>query len=378
MAGMKDSPFDTGNAMRRTNAGNMCGSVLKPFLILVTILSTSCVGTGVKNIREATLTKARSGTAILITGAAARIPQEAALLEELELRGLFKDVAFISGVSSGALNSVMLNGILSGKMKWDEYKGILFKIKNDDIFIKRGNTVPVDTSSARKLYTRIAEERLGYSTIGDLPFVTAISITRLRDLGLQDTVYRMFSRQVNAESDTSLSLVDILMASSAVPLVFPSIHIRNVRTIPDVEYVDGGVKEDNIPYRALLEFEKFRGFGVEKVFIISKKSNDIPSVSEELKNLGINDHQFFDKLGVSFDTIMNKKFEESLEEFAASAPDLVPAAYVYRPDFERNFLLFNFDNLEAQYAETSRWAKLNDPKPLAEYLAKYRKKTGSK
>jgi hypothetical protein len=27
-----------------------------------------------------------------------------------------KDVVFISGVSSGALNAVMLNGILSGKM----------------------------------------------------------------------------------------------------------------------------------------------------------------------------------------------------------------------------------------------------------------------
>ena len=51
----------------------------------------------------------RSGTAIILTGAAARIPQEAALLEELYNRGLLKNVVFISGVSSGALNSVVLN-----------------------------------------------------------------------------------------------------------------------------------------------------------------------------------------------------------------------------------------------------------------------------
>jgi len=62
----------------------------------------------------------RKGTAILMTGAAARIPQEAALLEALYKRGLLKDVVFISGVSSGALNAVMLNGILSGKITWNE------------------------------------------------------------------------------------------------------------------------------------------------------------------------------------------------------------------------------------------------------------------
>lgn len=66
----------------------------------------------------------RSGIAIVMTGAAARIPQEAALLEELFNRGLMKNVVFISGVSSGALNSVALNGILTGKMTWAEYKEV--------------------------------------------------------------------------------------------------------------------------------------------------------------------------------------------------------------------------------------------------------------
>ena len=42
------------------------------------------------------------GVALVITGAAARIPQEAALLEALDERGLLKDLAFVSGDSSGA------------------------------------------------------------------------------------------------------------------------------------------------------------------------------------------------------------------------------------------------------------------------------------
>ena len=84
----------------------------------------------------------RNGTAVIMTGAAARIPQEAALLEELYHRGLLKSVVFISGVSSGALNSVMLNGILSGKITFTEYKEILFKLKNSDIFIQDGKKLP--------------------------------------------------------------------------------------------------------------------------------------------------------------------------------------------------------------------------------------------
>ncbi|HUW69177.1 MAG TPA: patatin-like phospholipase family protein [bacterium] len=347
-------------------------------VLLAAVLAVSCVDQSRSTVQEAGSAKARQGTAILITGAAARIPQEAALLEALDSRGLLKNVVFIAGVSSGALNSVMLNGILSGKISWDEYKTILFGIVNNDIFIQHGKKIPVDTSPARKLYTGIVEGTLGYVTIGDLPFVTAISITRLKDLGLKDTVYRMFSRKINSESDTSLSLVDILMASTAIPVVFPPVHIRNAKTIPDVDYVDGGVKEDNVPYRALLEFENARGYGVENIYIVSKKNNDAPSISEELKTLGIDDHRVFDDLGLSFDRMMNKKFEESLEEYAVDSPELAARTYVFRPDFARDFLMFSFDDLKSQYALTSQWAQSNDPMPLEAFLSAHLKTTGVK
>jgi len=348
-------------------------SLLAPFVFLSAMLAASCINQGTSHSREYDSSKTRQGTAILITGAAARIPQEAALLEELDSRGLLKDVVFIAGVSSGALNSVMLNGILSGKITWDQYKSILFGIVNEDIFLRHGTKIPVDTAPARKLYSDIVEGKLGYVTIGDLPFVTAISITRLKDLGLKDTVYRMFSRKMNAETDTSLNLVDILMASTAIPVVFPPVHIRNVHTIPDVEYVDGGVKEDNVPYRALIEFENFRGFGVDKIYIVSKKNNNAPNVSEELKTLGINDHKVFDDLGLSFDRIMNKKFEESLEEYALDAPDLAARTYIYRPELSRDFLLFSFGDLKSQYDLTSQWAKSHDPMPLGAFMSAYLK-----
>lgn len=318
------------------------------------------------------VSKSRSGTAILMTGAAARIPQEAGLLEELYNRGLLNDVVFISGVSSGALNAVMLNGILSGKMTWDEYKGILYSLKNNDIFIQEpGKKIPVNTQPARNLYTKVVEGKLGYHQIGDLPFMTEISFTDLKDMDLKKKVYRMCSRKINEESDTTLSLVDIMMASSAFPIAFPAVRIRNVKTIPDVEYVDGGIGDDHIPYHALLEFEKFRGKGVARVYIISRKSDSIPEISEELRALGIDDKGRFDKLGISLDNILQKGMLKRLHAFTEEAPELVPLCHIWMPDFKQNFLMFNFDNLKEQYILTSQWAKNHNPISLKDYLLRY-------
>jgi hypothetical protein len=314
---------------------------------------------------------ARSGTAIIMTGAAARLPQEAALLESLYNRGLLKDVVFISGVSSGALNSVMLNGILGGRITWTEYKEIIFSIKNSDIFIQEGKKLPVNTEPARKFITNVVEKKLLYHTIGDLPYFTEISFINVRKRDLKKTVYRMCSRKINAETDTTLSLVDILMASTSFPIAFPSVRIKNVVTIPDVEYIDGGVGDDHVPYKALLDFEKYRGVGVERVYIISRKSDSIPKVSEELKILGINDRGVFDKLGISIDNILKKGIIKRLKAYAIEAPELVPRTFVWIPDFDADFLMFNFGKLKEQYDLTTHWAKTHDPVPLAEYLLPY-------
>jgi len=91
------------------------------------------------------------GTAIIITGAAAKIAQEAALLQSLYERGELNDVVFISGASSGALNAVMLNAILDNKLTWKEYREIFADIKNDNVFRIDKKGLPVDTEPLRLL-----------------------------------------------------------------------------------------------------------------------------------------------------------------------------------------------------------------------------------
>jgi predicted acylesterase/phospholipase RssA len=343
-----------------------------PVLVVILFFSVILIVCTGNRAKMEVAPHSRSGVAILITGAAARIPQEAALLEELDNRGLLKNLVFISGVSSGALNAVMLNGILSGKLTWNDYKNILSNLKNSDIYVENADRkLPLNTLPARELYKSIVEKRLGYFRIGDLPITTSISFTHLKDMDLKEIVYRMCSRKINEESDTSLGLVDIMMASSAFPLAFPPVRIHHVTTIPDYEYVDGGVGEDHVPFHALLEFEKARGIGVEKVFIISRKSDSIPEISEELRVLGINDKGVFDKLGISFDAILSKGIIKGMESYASQAPELAKLTYVWIPEFKSDFLLFNFENLNKQYALTSQWAKAHDPVPLSQYILPY-------
>jgi predicted acylesterase/phospholipase RssA len=317
---------------------------------------------------------ARSGTALIITGAAARIPQEAALLQALDERGLLKDLVFISGDSSGALNAVALNAIHSGAMSWARYRQILSGMRNEDIFRRSGTSIPVDTAPLRSLLARVVEGEMGFKRIGQLPVATSISVTRLEDLGLEKTAYRLCSLPINLESDPSLSIVDILMASTAFPIVFPAVRIAGATTIPDIDYVDGGAGEDLLPFEALLQFEAYRGRGVERVYIISRKDDAVPEISEELKNLGVNDHGAFDKLGISFDAIASRKLLKHLRIYEKRAPELASRSFVWKPDYAGSFLLFDFGQLEAQYAATEAWASLNAPMPLEAYIAVHERK----
>ena len=106
----------------------------KKILFLIFFIIVLLLGTGCSNRKKPTVTDSPTlGTAIIITGAAARIPQEAALLEKLYQNGELSQVEFIGGASSGALNAVILNGILSKKITWSQYISWLGKIRKADL-----------------------------------------------------------------------------------------------------------------------------------------------------------------------------------------------------------------------------------------------------
>lgn len=311
------------------------------------------------------------GTAVLITGAAARIPQEAALLEKLFKDGNLKNVVFIGGASSGALNAVMLNGILSGKITWEQYIRWLNEISNDSVFINLEKRLPVDTSPLRNYLTRIVNDSLGYYKLKDLPITTAISITELNLLDIPKKNYRLSNKKINTESDPNLDIIDVLMASTAFPVVFPEQKIKNASTLPDKTFVDGGMGEDHVPFSGLIDFIRTRNESVEKVYIISRKSDLVPDINHELEAVGIGDIKVFNRLGISLDEILQKGFIKGLKEYAEKLPDLVNRTFVYIPEFEQKFLLLNFNTLQEQYLLTKKWAAKNKPVLLSLYLTNF-------
>jgi hypothetical protein len=345
-------------------------SAILIFLLLAPVLKSDCQK---KQVKTTTYAKEPQGTAVLITGAAARIPQEAALLESLYNKGMLDDVVFIAGASSGALNTVMLNAVLDKKITWNGYKKILFSITNDSVFKMNGKKLPVDTNPLRNFLTRILHNKLGYYKIGDLPITSAISITDVDLLKFSQRNYRLSNLKINPESDPSLDLVEVLMASTAFPVAFPKAKISNSKTLPDDEFVDGGLNNDHVPFYGLLDFIKFRNQSVKKVIIISRKSNTDRELSKELMSLGLNDNGMMDKLGISFEDYLKSTFIKGLKSFEKEAPDLAKRAVVFVPGFKENFLLMNFDNLKLQYTTTSKWASSKKPVPLAQYLSTVKK-----
>ncbi len=341
------------------------------FAIVVLIMLWVVSGSRDKDVREPILPR-KHGTAIIITGAAAKISQEAALLENLYSKGMLNDVVFISGASSGALNAAVLNAILSGKYTWQEYHETLSKLTNDDIFTRTGKRLPVDTEPLRRLIERVVTDRLGYKTLSDLPIPSAFSIVNLKLLPLKERTFRLSNRKINPESDTTLNVVDVLMASAAYPLAFPPVKIPNIKTLPDVPYHDGGIAADHVPYQSLLQFEKYSGFEVEKVYIISRKRDSISNTSKELEQFGIDKFKFFDKLGISPEAISNKGFFKRLKEYEAEAPSLAERTFIYVPEFKEEFLMFDFNTLNQQYETTTLWAKTHDPVLLRDYLKKFK------
>lgn len=311
--------------------------------------------------------KPAKGTAIIVTGAAAKIAQEAALLQSLYERGELNDVVFISGASSGALNAIMLNAVLEKKLTWQQYIDIFADIKNDDIFRIDKKGLPVSNEPLRQLLQEVLVNRLGYKTLADLPIPTAISVVSLRPSPLNDGTYRFCNRKINRESDSSLNLVDVLMASTAYPLVFPPARINGIKTLPDIPYYDGGIGDDRVPFQALIDFENYRKQPVERVIIISRKRDADMTLAQELKPFGY-ELKAKGNNNLSPDVLTSMGFWRRLEHLNKRYPELADKTWIFVPDYDYSFPMFDFNNLKEQYELTYRWAQSNSPVKLNEFL----------
>ncbi len=254
---------------------------MRKFLIFIGVLCCLTGGTTglyylLRQVPEPEETMDQSkGTAIVITGASARIPQETALLEQLYYLG-------------------ELNAILVRKYTWTQYRNLLFPMTNQSVFYPTGQ--------------------------------------------------------------------------SLFPLAFPPVRISKNSTLPPGRFIDGGTTADYIPYRAVLEFEKFSRNNINRMIIVSRKLDTEEGLRGELLNMGINRIDLVDKLGIALEDLAQRSFFRGLESLIKEAPVLSEKTFIYLPAIPREYPLFDFSNLKDQCVASRDWAGTHKPIALNVFL----------
>ncbi len=335
------------------------------YLSLLTIALSSCEEPELPVLQETNGTP--SGTALVITGAAARINQQLALIERLEEQDRLEDLEFIAGVSSGGINAVMLNGILdeSNNFGFEEYKDIILNLSNQDVLDNSRNDLPVDTRPLWNTFEGGLLDNLNYDSFDDLIFPTALTSTNLDLLTIE------VSSNVTEMDEVGGDLVESLMATTSFPIAFPSIKIN------DNIYVDGGLVE-NIPINAAMQYQQLRGSPFDTVYIVTYQKNTVTQWDREVDFLGITGLRenilelSLQKAGFDTDELSQAGFLDDLVRIRTNYPELAARCYVYAPNIANlpYYGVFDFSSATstASYNAVSNWAQNNEPVPLSTYL----------
>ena len=308
----------------------------------------------------------------VINGAAALIAQELALLETLT-RGLNPGASgpvipnILAGTSSGSLSAIALNAVLQaeagkGSFTWERLKDeLLFPLKDDNIFTTgwwADLEVPfdiavhgyvLDTNPLKETlekYVRGANN-IGYQTLGNTFLPTHISTVN-RNTGLTQ---RFFS---GSSKDKGLDIVEVLLASTAIPVVFPERDITGVGT-----FVDGGTGTDNSPVEAVADYAPF-----DELYVIAPQQSHPES---DMQKRHESKFPILSNLTFAMDIRSNGLLQFQLFRALGLVKDPTKA-FFYTPSLKTEFNFLNFGVMKPQYEETLEWAKQNDPQPIRDYL----------
>ncbi|MCR9171587.1 MAG: hypothetical protein NXI10_03785 [bacterium] len=340
-------------------------------------------------------------TCVMITGAAARISQEVAILDYLmtpdptsgkQRLVINKDTTQLIGFSSGSLNLLALNlcfryfdgsntpaGQESLKI-WNEiYKErVLWGLKDADVFDKRKllegsilDTTPLRATINNFIHSIMTNEQEGSVLFGDLAFHSSI-LTYSKDE--KTTVW--------AVNDTggqqSLFLTDLLMGSTAIPVVFPHQKINQSgdetsrNGFPEGKFEDGGTKGQFVNFESHLVGKKY-----QDLFVISpmrEAGTELEEkITEELKKLKLFEAAK-NEIGKLLATLNYNAFHTFLEKLSVANADnsIAENVYVCIPRLAENYGFLDFNDEQAQYNSVATWITENPDKmavPLATYLS---------
>jgi predicted acylesterase/phospholipase RssA len=259
-----------------------------------------------------------------------------------------------------ALNAILLCEGLTGttprdcEFTWELYEQHLIGLGNHDVYVG-GGIIPeamkivrqgaiFDTRPLRTLLQRLVNDQMKFFSLGDLPIRTYISVVE-RDTG---RVHRLCS-QIHKD----LPIVDVLMASTSIPVAFPPQHLMVPGSEKPVLCFDGGVGVDGIPVNAL------RDERCEDLYVIRPMAYDPQKPSNKPSALAR--FQI-----VSTAVRASEYLRESLLSFALcrAVRYAGSTAYCYMPKLSYNYNLLDFACGREQIEETMHWVEDPGNTPL--------------
>ncbi|WP_428239514.1 patatin-like phospholipase family protein [Gynuella sp.] len=388
--------------------------------------------------------------AFVISGAAAFIPQELACIRaimEAKYPGATEKItpAILAGTSSGSICTILVNGVINGKITWDqvendiipaiknnniydnelfqqallfnaiqtiiagsksskdtiqlyndvvdllknhssmkwqqvlkklisifgesikEYKEIrafasdvatfIQKVKHYDyetvkaayqaIFENIGKGYVLDTAPLKVTLEKYINTVMDFKTMEQLPCHTLISA-----VSVADGSEKRFDSTENDDKDTNL--VDIILASTAIPVIFPE------RAVNTQMYVDGGTGTDNFPVPDIMVAgEKF-----DEVYVITHKNETLlgKPIAHNYTWMPILSNLSF-ALAVQGGNTVTYQMAQSL-----SIVDNPQNAYLYMPDFDQNFGMLDFDSMPEQLKESKKYCEAHSPEKVVDVL----------
>ena len=324
--------------------------------------------------------------ALFLTGAAARISQEVAIIDKLlELHRLEinPNNTMIAGFSSGALNTAAINACFrnDNPLDWDNYfkKELLFKVNNQKVY-KQNKFIPLDTNPLRKTVGDFLNDA-NLKTINDFSFqsyILTFSYLRLSTVWISN----LFNRH------QPIDLLDLMMATTAIPMLFPDQSIRNsdntVNKFTRGRFADGGIGGSFRRFEYYLKRYIRQNEPLDKIYIVSPMREVTDSDYEELHKMipaaemlkmDLKDIRL---LRIFLEMISQNGFDTFVKRFHkwTKKRHIANEIYVCIPKMESNYPILNFNKQQEQYEAVSEWIDNNPEKlaiPLNEYVQQFEK-----
>jgi len=300
----------------------------------------------------------------VFSGGGSRIAEEVAVMEVL-MTGVYPGgvplrPVFASGTSAGSICTIGLNAILqtmdgrsSNPFTFEDLKSFVFNMTAGQVVdlsplgvyriltYNVGQGYLLDTTPLRGFLTKVLQ-RTGYKFMGDLYIPTCISVVDI-ETGLP---IRICSDDPKVKN---VMIIDVLMASAAMPVIFPQQHIPGfVPPFGNGVYVDGGVGIDMIPTASAYERN------LDEIYIITRQweINKNSALPPQLQNIKIVDNTF-----VTFNNLLQSAFFSGL----SSASSARTTSYAYIPVLDVDFGVLDFDKGKLMYEMTYNWTLSHPP-----------------